>query len=71
VEVPATAPVRSIAVLAVRERSGASILAVRRGGDTHSNPPASFEVQGGDGLLVLGSGEQLAALRAILADGDA
>ena len=71
VEVPATAPVRSIAVLAVRERSGASILAVRRGGDTHSNPPASFEVQGGDGLLVLGSGEQLAALRAILANGDA
>jgi CPA2 family monovalent cation:H+ antiporter-2 len=71
VEVPEAAPARSIAALGVRERSGASILAVRRGGETHSNPAAAFEVHGGDGLLVLGSGDQLTALRAILADGDA
>jgi CPA2 family monovalent cation:H+ antiporter-2 len=71
VDVSETAPVRSIAELGVRKRSGASILAVQRGGETHSNPAAAFEVHGGDRLLVLASGEQLTALRSLLADGDA
>jgi CPA2 family monovalent cation:H+ antiporter-2 len=68
VEVPETAPVRSIATLGVRKRTGASIVAVRRAGETLTNPDAAFEVRGGDSLLVLASGEQLAALRAILED---
>ncbi len=70
VEVPTAGPSgRSLAELAIRERTGASVLAIRRGGETRSNPPASASLEPGDSLLVLGTPEQIAALRALLARG--
>ncbi len=70
VEVPAEGPSgRSLAELAIRERTGASVLAIRRAGETTSNPPASAILEPGDSLLVLGTAEQIASLRALLARG--
>ncbi|MBW2273159.1 MAG: cation:proton antiporter [Deltaproteobacteria bacterium] len=69
IEVPQeTRPNRSIGELGVRARTGASILAVRRRGTVHSNPSPDFCVAPGDEMLVLGSGRQVAALRALLAE---
>jgi CPA2 family monovalent cation:H+ antiporter-2 len=59
---------RSIAELDVRARTGASILAVRRLGTVLSNPAPDFRIRAGDELLVLGSGRQVPALRALLVE---
>jgi CPA2 family monovalent cation:H+ antiporter-2 len=61
---------RSILDLAVRARTGANILAVRRGNLTTPNPPPDFELRDGDELLVLASPEGLHRLRDLLASGD-
>ncbi|RQW76962.1 MAG: sodium:proton exchanger, partial [Geobacter sp.] len=45
----------------LRSRSGASILAIKRGDDTVANPDPVWELQGGDVVLTLGSPQQLAA----------
>jgi CPA2 family monovalent cation:H+ antiporter-2 len=71
VEVPAGAPSgRSLESMRVRERAGTSVLAVRRDGNTTTNPVPSFEICAGDALLVLSSGSQLSNLRSILAGED-
>jgi CPA2 family monovalent cation:H+ antiporter-2 len=68
VEVPVSAPPgRSIAELAVRKRTGVSILAVRRRDVLHPNPTPDFRIEPGDALLVLGGGRSLEALAALLA----
>jgi CPA2 family monovalent cation:H+ antiporter-2 len=72
VEVPASAPPgRSIAELAVRKRTGVSILAVRRRDVMHPNPTPEFRLEPGDSLLVLGGARSLEALAALLAGGGA
>jgi len=67
-EVPDAAPPgRSIAELAVRKRTGASIVAVRRRGVIHTNPKPDFQIEPGDSLLVLPGPQGSAPLEALLA----
>jgi len=56
----------SLADLEFRARTGASILAVDRGGATSPNPPPSFAIRAGDRLLVFGGSEKLARARDLL-----
>jgi len=56
----------SLADLEFRARTGASILAVDRGGTTSPNPPPSFAIRAGDRLLVFGGSEKLARARDLL-----
>ncbi|MEJ2287698.1 MAG: potassium channel protein [Deinococcales bacterium] len=49
--------------LDLRQRTGASVLAVFRGNDTHPNPESEFVLQAGDRLLVMATVEQISALR--------
>ena len=53
----------SLANLEIRTRTGASILAVERGGATSANPPPSFAIRAGDRLLVFGGSETVARVR--------
>jgi CPA2 family monovalent cation:H+ antiporter-2 len=69
-EVPASfAGEASLADLELRTRTGASVLAVDRGGATSANPPPSFAIRSGDRLLVFGGSEQVARARALLGIG--
>ncbi len=52
--------------LAVRERTGASVVAVEREGTTEVSPPASYAVRAGDRLLAVGSPNVIEALRGLL-----
>jgi CPA2 family monovalent cation:H+ antiporter-2 len=45
----------------LRSRSGATILAIKRGGEMVPNPDPVWELKEGDIVLLLGSPEQLAA----------
>ena len=45
----------------MRSRSGASILAIKRGEEMIANPDPVWELHEGDSVLVLGTPEQLAA----------
>lgn len=56
----------SIADLAVRARTGATVLSVERGGVNHSNPSPGFGLHPGDQLLTLGTPAALERLRALL-----
>jgi CPA2 family monovalent cation:H+ antiporter-2 len=57
---------QTIAVLAVRSRTGATILAVQRGSEPHSNPAADFRLQAGDVVLVMGDQQALDAALALI-----
>lgn len=57
---------RLIRELELRARTGASIVAIERGGKTLVNPGPDDEVRAGDKLLLLGSAIQLSAARPIL-----
>ncbi|GAB4210734.1 MAG: cation:proton antiporter [Roseiflexaceae bacterium] len=59
---------RTIAELGVRERTGVSILAILRGGEVISNPPAQERLLADDRLAVLGTPDQRAALQALLSE---
>ncbi len=52
--------------LDVRARTGSNVLVVERGVHSFANPAPDFGLQGGDRLLVLGSGENLQRLRQLL-----
>ena len=56
------------AALAVRERTGATVLALERGGVTQPNPQPGDALGGGDRVLAFGSRGALANLRALLAE---
>jgi CPA2 family monovalent cation:H+ antiporter-2 len=56
----------SLADLEFRATTGASILAVDRGGTTSANPPPSFAIRAGDRLLVFGGSEKVARARDLL-----
>ncbi|HYG62299.1 MAG TPA: cation:proton antiporter [Thermoanaerobaculia bacterium] len=45
----------SIRALALRERTGATVIAVVRGQKSHTNPPPDLELQDGDCLVLVGS----------------
>jgi CPA2 family monovalent cation:H+ antiporter-2 len=60
---------RTIAELALRTRSGASIIALRRAEKTRHNPEPHQVLQAGDELLLLGEGGQLDAAEACLLGG--
>lgn len=68
VEVAADAPVagRTIGDVGIRSRTGATVLAVRRGERTVSNPETSFEIEAGDILVVVGDAEAHDALERLL-----
>ena len=56
----------SLAGLEFRAQSGASILAVDRGGTTSPNPPPSFAIRAGDRLLVFGGPGEVTRARDLL-----
>jgi CPA2 family monovalent cation:H+ antiporter-2 len=67
VEVPAAfAPGQTLRQLALRSRSGASVLAVERAGVTLPNPAADHSLAAGDRLLVFGALPEIARLRELL-----
>ena len=53
--------------MAVRERTGATVVALERNGVLQPNPPPDLELHAGDVLLVYGTGEQLSCVRELLA----
>jgi voltage-gated potassium channel len=53
----------SLRQLDLRGRTGVSVLAVFREGQTHPNPEPGFALQADDRLLVMGTVEQISALR--------
>jgi CPA2 family monovalent cation:H+ antiporter-2 len=68
VEVPAGFPhAQTLGGLALRTRTGASVLAVERAGITLPNPPAGHALAAGDRLLVFGGNAEIARVRALLA----
>jgi CPA2 family monovalent cation:H+ antiporter-2 len=69
IEVPAGFPCgQTLAGLALRTRTGASVLAIERGGRTTPNPPPQHELAAGDRLLVFGGAAELGRVRALLAE---
>jgi CPA2 family monovalent cation:H+ antiporter-2 len=58
----------SLAEIAIRARSGATVLAVERDGVAEPNPSPGFQVRADDRLLALGTGAQVARLRELLAE---
>ncbi len=56
---------RSIRESEVRGRTGASIIAILRGGDARPNPDPSAVVEAGDTLMVVGDREQVGRFRAM------
>ncbi|WP_436925334.1 cation:proton antiporter regulatory subunit [Halosimplex amylolyticum] len=52
---------------AVRQRTGTSLIAIQRGGDTIPNPPADTVIEPGDTVVALGTREEHGDLAALLA----
>ncbi len=68
VDVPGVFAARDLATLDLRARTGANVLLVERPGGRHPNPGPTTTLHAGDRLLVLGSAEQVSALRERLDD---
>jgi len=67
IDVPADLPPgQTIAGLALRTRTGASILAIERAGVTTPNPAAGDAIEAGDRLLVFGGAGEIARVRDLL-----
>jgi voltage-gated potassium channel len=71
--VPADSPVvgRTLDALNIRRVTGATILAILREGNPLVSPAGDFALSGGDQLLALGTGDQLAKLDRLIAAGEA
>lgn len=54
----------------LRAETGASVIAVQRGPDTHPNPDPDFGLEVGDVLVALGTREQHATLRMLVEHAD-
>jgi len=67
-EIPASSPGvgHSIAELALRTRTGASVVGLLRGGVLHPNPTADQRLEAGDRVGVMGAPGQLADFQALL-----
>ncbi len=69
VEVPASfRREATLAELAVREKTGASVVAVQRGGSANVSPTAGFAVRAGDRLLTVGGPAAIERLHRLLSD---
>ena len=68
VEVPAEAcePGTTIGSLQVRNRTGASVVAVLRGDEPHPAPGPDFEIQPGDVAMVVGTSDGVRQARRLL-----
>jgi CPA2 family monovalent cation:H+ antiporter-2 len=67
VDVPmALADTPTLGELDIRAQTGANVLVIERGANSHPNPPPDFALKGGDRLLVLGGAENLLRLRQLL-----
>jgi CPA2 family monovalent cation:H+ antiporter-2 len=55
--------------LDLRNRTGATVLAVRRGGQMTTTPAGTFTLAGGDDLFLLGDDSDITLARSLLADG--
>ena len=60
---------RTLEALAVRQATGASVLAVLREGAPIPNPPSDLTLRAGDRLLALGTSDQLERLEKLIASG--
>jgi CPA2 family monovalent cation:H+ antiporter-2 len=69
--IPATSPLvgQSIQAAAVRQRTGASIVAVLRDAETHFNPEPALVLEAGDSLAIMGTPAQRSAFQVLLAPG--
>jgi CPA2 family monovalent cation:H+ antiporter-2 len=69
VEVPASFPNEAtLAELAVREKTGAGVVAVQRAGSANVSPSADFAVRAGDRLLSVGGPVAIERLRRLLSE---
>jgi CPA2 family monovalent cation:H+ antiporter-2 len=57
-----------IGELRLRTRTGASIVAIERGGQSQVNPALDEELRAGDGILLLGTTQQIEAAKRVLTD---
>ena len=55
---------RTLGEAAIRQRTGASVLAILRDGEARPNPGPDERVQAGDTLMVIGDREQVGRVRA-------
>ncbi|WP_066366293.1 cation:proton antiporter regulatory subunit [Herbidospora mongoliensis] len=60
---------RTLGDARIRTRTGASVVAVVRGGQVHASPTPDFEFRVGDVVVVVGDAENTGAVADILADG--
>jgi CPA2 family monovalent cation:H+ antiporter-2 len=60
---------RTLQELDLRNHTGATVLAIRRGGRTTTSPPASFALEAGDDLYLLGDDSDVLLARALVTDG--
>jgi len=61
---------RTLEALALRQATGATVLAVMRDGNPTVNPPGDMKLAAGDRLLALGTRAQLERVEHLLAGGD-
>jgi TrkA domain protein len=54
---------KTIQDAAIRQRTGASVIAILRGGRAHPNPQPADRIEAGDTLMVIGDREQVDAFR--------
>ncbi|MFL5807466.1 MAG: cation:proton antiporter [Roseiflexaceae bacterium] len=69
--IPADSPLagQSIEAAAIRQRTGASIVAVLRDTETYLNPASALVLEAGDSVAIMGTPAQCGALHALLAPG--
>ena len=60
---------RTLQELDLRNHTGATVLAIRRAGRTTTSPPASFALEAGDDLYLLGDESDVLLARALVIDG--
>ena len=56
----------SLRELDIRHQTGASVLAIQRDDQTHTNPPATTTVEAGDVLIAMGTQEDVRKLEKLL-----
>ncbi|MFQ5990556.1 MAG: cation:proton antiporter [Candidatus Methylomirabilales bacterium] len=68
IEMDSPAVGKTLAEVAIRVRTGASVIAFTRNGVTESNPPQRFRLQEGDVVVLLGTREQIRRAIGLLVD---
>lgn len=71
VETPSPLADATLAEAAVREKTGASVIAILRGGIAHPNPQPGETLRAGDTLLAVGDRDQVGRFRALVRGGTA